>query len=70
MDELLLYRTIRAQALERIAEITARPRPSYQLDGQSVAWSDYLARLEATVDWCNQRLNGEEPFERATQGCT
>jgi hypothetical protein len=62
--------TIRSQTLARIAEITARPKPTYELDGQSVAWSDYLARLQATVDWCERKMAGEEPCEIHSRGIT
>jgi hypothetical protein len=63
-------RTIKAQALALIAELTAQPKPTYTVDGQEVAWGDYLARLRATVDWCQQKLAGEEPFEVHSQGTT
>jgi len=60
--------TIKTQTLARIAEITAEPKPNYDLDGQRIAWGDYLARLRATVDWCNEKLAGESPFEIRSQG--
>ena len=60
--------TIKTQTLARIAEITAEPKPNYDLDGQRIAWGDYLARLRATVDWCNEKLAGEQPFEIRSQG--
>ena len=60
--------TIKTQTLARIAEITAEPKPSYSLDGQKIAWSDYLQQLRSTVDWCNERLAGEEPFEIRSRG--
>lgn len=63
-EQLLL---IRSQALARIAEITAEPKPSYSIDGQQVSWSHYLAQLQQTVQWCNQQLSGEDPFEEHTQ---
>lgn len=62
--------TIKAQALARIAEITAEPKPSYELDGQKIAWSDYLKQLRSTVDWCNEKLAGETPFEIRSRGYT
>jgi len=62
--------TIKTQTLARIAEITAEPKPSYQLDGQKVGWSDYLEQLRATVEWCNKRLAAEEPFEIRSRGYT
>lgn len=62
--------TIKTQALARIAEITAEPKPTYTLDGQTIAWGEYLKQLQQTVDWCNQRLAGEAPFEFRSQGYT
>jgi len=62
--------TIKTQTLARIAEITAEPKPTYQVDGQSIAWGDYLGQLQRTVDWCNEKLAGEEPFEFSSQGYT
>ena len=63
-------RLIRAQTLALIAQLTADPKPSYVLDGQSVSWGDYLAKLRVTVDWCERKLAGEEPFEIHTRGLT
>ena len=51
--------TIKSQTLARIAEITAQPKPTYQIDGQMIAWGDYLSQLQRTVDWCNEKLAGE-----------
>jgi len=61
---------IKTQTLGLIAELTANPKPSYQLDGQEVAWTEYLRQLRETVAWCDQRLAAEEPFEIHSQGCT
>ena len=61
---------VRTQTLALIAAITSEPKPTYAIDGQSVAWADYLARLQDTVDWCDRKLAGEEPFEIDTQGVT
>jgi hypothetical protein len=62
--------TIKTQTLARMAEITAQPKPSYQIDGQSVSWGEYLTRLQQTVDWCNQKLAAEQPFEFQSRGYT
>jgi hypothetical protein len=62
--------TIKGQTLARIVEITAQPKPTYQIDGQLVSWGDYLAQLQRTVDWCNEKLAGEAPFEFQSQGYT
>ena len=44
-----------------IAELTANPKPSYNIDGQSVQWTDYLKQLRSTVEWCDQQIARCEP---------
>ncbi len=61
---------IKGQTLARIAEITSQPKPTYQIDGQMVAWGDYLSQLQRVVDWCNEKLAGESPIEVRSQGYT
>jgi len=60
--------TIKAQMLAIIAEITANPKPNYSIDGQSISWSDYLGQLQRSVEWCNQQLAVDEPFEIVSRG--
>ena len=61
---------IRSQTLAMLAELTAAPKPSYVIDGQSVSWSDYLVRLRETVDWCDRQLAAAEPLEIHSRGVT
>lgn len=61
---------IRTRTLALIADLTTNPKPSYSIDGQSISWGDYLAQLRKTVDWCEQKLAGEDPFEIQSQGIT
>ena len=61
---------IKTQTLTLIEEITAEPKPTYNVDGQMVAWERYLEQLRQTVDWCNRKLAGEEPFEFHSRGVT
>jgi hypothetical protein len=61
---------IKTQTLTLIEMITTNPKPSYSIDGQAVSWADYLAQLRATVAWCNEQLNIEEPFEIHSRGYT
>ena len=67
MNETIL-RTIHAQILERIAEITAAPKPTYSIDGQEIQWAEYLKSLRETAAWIEQRLNSQEPFEIISRG--
>ncbi len=69
-SDLEQIQTIMSQTLALVAQITAEPKPSYSVDGQKVSWSEYLARLRATVDWCERKLAGQEPFEIHSQGTT
>lgn len=59
--------SIKSQTLALIAAITANPKPTYEVDGQRVAWTDYLRRLQETVAWCDERLAAEGPFEIETR---
>mgnify|MGYP001035193306 FL=1 len=63
-------RKIRSQVLTLIEEVTARPRPAYELDGQRIAWDQYLAELRAMLDWCDRKLAAMEPWESHTQAYT
>jgi hypothetical protein len=60
--------SIKNRTLALIADLTANPKPSYRLDGQTVSWNTYLAQLRETVDWCERKLAGQEPFEVHSQG--
>ncbi len=67
-SDLEQLQTIKTQTLSVIADLTANPKPTYYIDGQTVSWSGYLKRLQATVDWCERKLAGEEPFEIHSRG--
>lgn len=63
--------TIKSQTLANIAAITAAPKPSYSIDGQSVSWGEYLKQLQETVKWCDEQLAAEAgPFEFQSQAIT
>jgi hypothetical protein len=61
---------IKTQALATIAEITASPKPSYAIDGQSVSWNEYLKQLQEIVSWCDGQSAASTPFEFQTQART
>jgi hypothetical protein len=69
-SDLEQIQAIKSQTLARIAELTAQPKPTYYLDGQSVSWNEYLQRLQATVGWCDRQLAGLAPIEVHSQGIT
>lgn len=62
--------TIKSQTLAIIQQITESPKPSYNVDGQSFSWGEYLKQLQETVAWCDNQLSAYEPFEVQSQGFT
>ncbi len=62
--------TIRASTLAQLAELRANPKPSYSIDGQQVSWESYAESLQRTIDWCDEKIAGEEPFEFESRGFT
>jgi len=62
--------TIRSLALAQLVELRTSPKPTYTIDGQKVSWETYIRSVEATVDWCDAKLIGLEPFEVRSQGYT
>ncbi len=64
------FATIKTQTLAIIATITANPKPSYTIDGQTVLWSAYLRTLRETVKWTDDQLAATAPFEIRSQGFT
>lgn len=56
-----MYSTIKSQTLALIADMTASPKPSYNVDGQSVQWSEYLKQLQSVVEWCDQQIAQSAP---------
>lgn len=70
MNDLLQLRRIRSQVLALLAEVTAHPKPSYELDGQQVAWTEYTRELRHLLAWCEQKLAALENMEISSQGFT
>lgn len=62
--------TIRTQTYALIVDMTLNPKPSYDIDGQSISWANYLKQLQATINWCDQQEIGNAPFEIISQAYT
>ncbi len=62
--------TIKTQTLARIAEVTSSPNPTYNIDGQMMAWGEYLKQLQTTVAWVDKQLSAETPYEHHSLGFT
>lgn len=61
---------IKSQTLALIAQITAEPKPTYNIDRQAVSWAEYLQQLQATVAWCDSQLAALAPCEVHSRGIT
>jgi hypothetical protein len=61
---------IRRVTLAQIAQLRAEPKPTYSIDGQTISWTAYVRSLQDTVDWCDAKLIGIEPFEVQSQAIT
>lgn len=62
--------SIRSLTLAQLVELCANPKPTYSIDGQTISWTAYIQSLQQTVDWCDAKLVGLEPFEVQSRGTT
>jgi hypothetical protein len=56
--------------LAQLVDLRADPKPTYSIDGQTISWTAYIQSLQETVDWCDAKLVGLEPFEVQSRGTT
>ncbi len=61
---------IRANTFAQLVELRESPKPSYDIDGQRVSWTEYVRSLQETIEWCDVKLAGYRPFECRSQGRT
>ncbi len=61
---------IRRLTLAQLVELRTNPKPTYSIDGQTVSWTLYISTLQETIDWCDAKLIGLEPFEVQSQATT
>lgn len=60
-----------AASLARLLEISADPKPTYTIRGQTIKWAEYAAELRRTAVWCQEQLRDlEGPFEVVSQAFT
>ena len=63
--------TAKEQVAARLVELSASPKPSYSVDGQSVSWESYFATLTNQLQALEQAIQrADGPFEVRTQGVT
>lgn len=57
----------RANIAARLKEITATPKPSYSVDGQSFSWAEYLAELQRSYDNLSKLIGAQSEYFEQTQ---
>lgn len=62
--------TIKSNILALISDITSKPKPNYNIDGQSVSWQSYLDSLWSKVKEIDAQIALTEPYEEVSQGIT
>lgn len=61
---------IKTQALAIMVTLTENPKPTYNIDGQSVSWTAYMDMLQNKVEWVDKQLASIAPYEIHSQGFT
>lgn len=66
-----LLKVQRRQVQELIVSIQANPKPTYDIDGQNIEWTEYLDMLYKQLSRLNELINFEEgPIEEESWGYT
>ena len=60
--------TIKSQVLALLVDLTENPKPTYDIDGQEILWSEYQRMLFAQLKDINAQINAEAPTEIHSQG--
>lgn len=56
--------TTRDEIAERLAAISANPKPNYSLDGESYSWADYFDMLTRNLKSVEEAIQrSDTPFE-------
>lgn len=62
--------TARDNFAAKLAEVSASPKPTYNIDGQSVSWTEYYKFLSDQVERLNVQISSGDPFEVVSTGIT
>lgn len=60
--------TARDNIAAQLADITANPKPTYNIDGQMVDWTAHFNALMAALDKLEGQINAADPFEIHSTG--
>lgn len=60
--------TARDNIAARLAEITANKKPSYNVDGQEIKWTEYFVGLTNQLNALTTAINGTAIYEEESIG--
>ena len=60
-------RSIKSQLIAALADLTANPKPTYSVNGQSFSWSEHRAGLMQQLTEVNGLIQAESPYELKSQ---
>lgn len=60
--------TIKSQILANLVDLTENPKPTYDIDGQKIAWGDYQRMLFDQLKNINEQIANETPYEIHSEG--
>lgn len=59
----------RDELIQRRLDVVSKPKPSYNIDGQEVKWSEYLKQLDASIKAiADELIKFDGPYEEVTVG--
>ena len=62
--------TARENVAAQLATLTAEPKPSYSIDGQSVSWQALFDSYVAQLAQLDARIAAADPYEFTSRGVT
>lgn len=60
-------KTVRDQIVDQLVDLTENPKPTYNIDGEMVAWGDLFSRLSERLDKTEAMIQAKDPGFHQTQ---
>lgn len=68
-DDVAALERIKANIIANLEQISAKPKPSYSVDGQSISWESLFNSYMNQLDSINAKINqAAGPFELHSEG--
>jgi hypothetical protein len=60
VSDLSDLQTTKTQLIARLKSVTASDKPSYNIDGQQVSWTEYASMLRKEIEAVSRLIDAEE----------